>query len=66
MCMFGKAKETFSYIWGETVILYNQDSTIQYKEVKEALGLQGCKRVENIQLGLPRAEDIQNSTRRSI
>ena len=33
---------------------------------KMALGLQGTKRIENIQLGLARAGDIQNSTRKSI
>ena len=39
-------------------VSYNWDSTIAQGE-EQALGLQGSKRIENIQLGLARAEDIQ-------
>ena len=35
-------------------------------EEEKALGLQGTKRIENIQIGLARAVDIQNSTGKSI
>ena len=35
-------------------------------EEEQALGLQGTKRIENIQMGLARAEDVRNSTRKSI
>ena len=35
-------------------------------EEEKALGLQGTKRIENIQMGLARAEDVRNSTRKSI
>ena len=35
-------------------------------EEEKALGLQGTKRIENIQMGLARAVDIRNSTGKSI
>ena len=35
-------------------------------EEEKALGLQGTKRIENMQMGLARAEDIRNSTGKSM
>ena len=35
-------------------------------EEEMALGLQGTKRIEKIQMGLARAEDVRNSTGKSI
>ena len=42
---------------------YNQDNTM---EELRRIGLQGTKRIENIQMGLARAVDIRNSTGKSI